>query len=144
MRWMLSIYRWCEGSWQRVARGCGTILGRANGSDCLQPPNMKIVAYFQTTSQKSDIWKYKCRKLDEELMTLEVLPSFLLGLFTQVLNSLQQASAHHASSGMQTPFPDVELQINYLYTSIYVYRYRYRHIYLYVSHRQIDRQTDNF
>lgn len=73
-------------------------------------------------------------------MTLEVLPFFLLGLFTQVVSSLQKASAHHTSSGMQTPFPDVELQINYLYTSMYIDTDIDTYIYMY----HIDRQIDNF
>lgn len=70
-------------------------------------------------------------------MTSEVLPFFLLGLFTQVVSSLQKPSAHHTSSGMQTPFPDVELQINYLYTSMYIDTDIDTYIYMYHIDRQI-------
>lgn len=62
------------------------VFGGVNGSDCLQSLNMNIVIgiFLNNFTEKwlSNIWKYKCRKLEEELMTLEMLPFFFLGLFT--------------------------------------------------------------
>lgn len=36
--------------------------------------------------------------------------------YLRVLNGLQKASAQHAPSAMQIPFPDVKLHINWLFT----------------------------
>lgn len=46
-------------------------------------------------------------------MTLESLLFFFLA-YLRVLNGLQKASAQHAPSGMQIPFPDVKLHISWL------------------------------
>lgn len=53
-------------------------------------------------------------------MTLEMLVFFSLA-YLRVLNGLQKASAQHEPSGMQIPFPDVKLHINWLFTSFFLF-----------------------
>lgn len=73
-----------------------------------------------TEKWPSNVWKYKCRKRDEELMTLEMLV-FFSSAYLRVLNGLQKASAQHEPSGMQIPFPDVKLHINWLFTFFFLF-----------------------
>lgn len=53
-------------------------------------------------------------------MTLESLLFFSLA-YLRVLNGVQKASAQHAPSGMQIPFPDVKLHINWLFTLFFFF-----------------------
>lgn len=80
--WTLSVYFWCESSQQSGERTRHIVFG----SDCLQSLNMKIVLgiFLNNFTEKwvSNNWKYKCRKRGEELVTLEMLLFFFLGLFT--------------------------------------------------------------
>lgn len=119
--WLSSVYFWCESTQQKGMSH--TDFGRVNAPSSLSCWIGRLcpdILENSTEKWPSSVWKQKCRKQDEELMTLEMLVFFSLA-YLRVLNGLQKASAQHEPSGMQIPFPDVKLHINWLFTFFFLF-----------------------